>query len=221
MRIARQFALSLFVIATPALAVAQQNGGDRTSFENSWYWGAKGGMSSFDPNGLGRINATMVGGEWMITRSRAALYISVDQAFFDDVAGIYDPTVQGSVRPVDVSDWRRYSVGLLAFPVTWGSLKPYAGLGLSINVIQNADPKGTFATVASQNQVFATVEEQTSRVSPNLTAGLQLQVGRAALFGQASAMPTRNNFLIAGSSHTFVFEGGVRFNLASAIEQLK
>jgi hypothetical protein len=221
MRIARQFALSLLAVATPMVVVAQQSVSTRTQFENSWYWGAKGGVSSFDPNGSGRISAASVGAEWLITRSRAALYVSVDQSFFEDVAGVYDPTVQGSVRPVDVSDWRRYAVGLLAFPVTWGNLKPYAGLGLSINVIQNADPQGTFATTASQTKVFDDVSEQTSRVSATMTAGLQIQVGRAALFGQASAMPTRNNFLISGSSHTFVLEGGLRFNLASAVEVLR
>ncbi|MBK8248218.1 MAG: hypothetical protein IPK85_12545 [Gemmatimonadetes bacterium] len=220
MRIARQLGLSLVVLALPAVTIAQTTP-SRTSFENSWYWGAKGGVSSFDPNGAGRVTASSIGAEWLITRSRGALYLSVDQSFFDDVAGVYDPTVQGSVRPVDVSDWRRYGIGLLAFPVTWGNMKPYAGLGLSINVIQNANPQGTFTTTASQTSVFDDVAEQTSKVSATMTAGLQIQLGRAALFGQASAMPTRNNFLISGSSHTFVLEGGLRFNLASAIDVLR
>ncbi len=219
MRIARHLALTFLVVAAPALSGAQ--GASRTSFDNSWYWGVKGGMSSFDPNGQGRINANSIGAEWLITRSRGALYLSVDQSFFDDVAGVYDPTVQGSVRPVNVSDWRRYGVGLLAFPFGGESLKPYAGLGLNINVIQNADPQGTFTTVASQNEVFEDVNRLTSKVSLTMTAGLQVQLGRAALFGQASAMPTRNNFLISGASHTFVLEGGLRFNVASAIDVLK
>lgn len=221
MRIARSFAFALSVLAVPALAGAQQSANARTQFDNSWFWGVKGGMSSFDPNGLGRVSAASVGGEWMITRGRGALYVAVDQAFFDDVAGVYDPTFQGSVRPVNVSDWRRYSMGLFAFPLTWGSFKPYAGLGLTVNVIQNADPQGTFTSSASQDQVFGDVADLTSRVSATLTSGLQLNLGRVAVFGQAQAMPTRSNFLITGSSHTFVFEGGLRFNLASAIEPLR
>ncbi len=220
MRIARSFAFALSVLAVPALAGAQQSANARTEFDNSWFWGVKGGVSSFDPNGLGRVSATSVGGEWMITRGRGALYLSVDQSFFDDVAGVYDPTYQGSVRPVSVSDWRRYGMGLFAFPFK-GNFKPYAGIGLTVNVIQNANPQGTFTSSTSQEQVFGAVEEMTSRVSTTFTGGLQLHVGRAALFGQAVAMPTRNNFLIAGSSHTFVFEGGIRFNLASAIEPLR
>jgi hypothetical protein len=33
-------------------------------------------------------------------------------------------------------------------------------------------------------------------------------------------MPTRDNFLLKGGSHTFVFEGGIRYNLATAIDKL-
>lgn len=220
MRFARLFGFTL-LLAAPVAANAQQATSSRTQFENSWFWGAKAGMSSFDPSGGGRVSASSIGAEWMITRSRAALYLSVDQSFFDATAGVFDATSQGSVRPVDVSDWRRYGVGLFAFPVTWGSIRPYAGIGLTINVLQNADPRGTFASAASQTAVFDRVEEQTSKVSATFTTGAQLQIGRAALFGQASAMPTRNNFLISGSSHTFVIEGGLRFNLANAIEQMK
>lgn len=220
MRMVRTIGFTL-LLAAPMAMEAQQGGNARSQFEDSWYWGAKGGMSSFDPNGAGRINATSVGGEWLITRSRAGLYLSIDQSFFDQTAGVFDPTVQGSVRSVDISDWRRYSAALMAFPITLGSLRPYAGVGLTVNVIQNADPRGTFTSVASQTAVFDAVADQTSKVSAMFIGGAQLQVGRAALFGQVSALPTRNNFLIAGASHTFVLEGGIRFNVASAIEQLR
>jgi hypothetical protein len=219
MRIARTLGFTL-LLAAPVVADAQA-ANPRTQFEDSWYWGAKAGMSSFDPNGGGRINANAFGGEFLITRTRGALMLSVDQSFFDDVAGVFDPSASGSVRPVDVSDWRRYSAALLAFPVRWGALRPYLGAGLSINVIQNADPKGTFINQASQSAVFDRVSEQTSKVSALLIGGAQVNAGRLGFFAQASAMPTRNNFLISGSSHTFVVEGGVRFNLASAIEKLQ
>lgn len=221
MRIVRKFGYGLLMAAVPALAGAQQGATPRSSFQDSWFWGAKGGVASFDPDGAGRVSASSVGGEWLITRSRGALYLSVDQSFFDKVAGIYDPTVAGSVRPVDISDMRRYAAGLLAFPVDLGGIRPYAGLGLSVNVIQKADPNGTFVDVDSQEDVFSRVHEQTSKVSAVFTGGLQINLGRAALFGQASAMPTRNNFLISGASYTYVFEGGLRINIASAIEPLR
>lgn len=220
MRIVRKLGFTLLAAVIHTVAGGQQVN-PRSGFQDSWYWGAKGGVASFDANGSGRVSKPSVGAEWLITRSRGALYVSIDQAFFDDVAGVYDPSVAGSVRPVSISDLRRYSAGLLAFPVAFGSLRPYAGLGLSINVIQSADPAGTFVSTTSQASVFKAVQQQTSKVSAVFTGGAHVVFGRIALFGQASAMPTRNNFLISGSSHTFLLEGGIRYNLASAIEQLK
>jgi hypothetical protein len=217
MRIARTFAAVIAVL--PSLALAQ-SANDRSSFDNSWFWGAKGGITMFDA-GLGRVSAPTVGGEWLITRSRGALYIAGEQSFFDEVGGVFDPSSPGSVRDVNIADMRRYSIGLLASPVMWGELRPYAGIGLAINVIQNADPQGTFLNQSSQSTVFQRVADQTSKVSAVVTAGAQLQVGRVAIFGQASSMPTRNNFLFSGSNYTFVLEGGLRYNLASAVEMLK
>ncbi len=222
MRIVRTFGLGLLLAAIPAMATAQQQQqqqNDRTGFNDSWFWGIRGGMTSFDA-GAGRVSAPSVGGEWLITRSKGALYVAIDHSFFDEVAGIYDPSSAGSVRPVSISDMRRYSMGLLAFPINWGNLRPYAGLGLSVNVIQNAVPNGTYPDSASQNTVIRGVNEMSSKVSTIATGGFMYQVGRAALFAQASALPTRNNFLFSGASHTFQFEGGIRFNLVNAIEQL-
>jgi hypothetical protein len=221
MRIVRKFGYSLLLAAVPAVASAQQAATTSSSFENAWYWGAKGGIASFDPDGSGRVTATSVGGEWLITRSRAGLYLSLDHSFFDEVSSIYDPTVSGSLRSVDISDMRRYAFGLLAFPLDWGALRPYAGIGLSINVIQDATPRGSFVSDTALMDVAVQLNEQSSRISPVFTAGLQINAGRVALFGQASAMPTRRNFLIYGAERTYLLEGGLRFNLAKAIEPLR
>jgi hypothetical protein len=219
MRISARFGLVLATAVIPTLSSAQA-GDDRTGFDNSWFWGAKGGVTSFNAGG-GRVSAPTIGGEWLITRSKGALYISGEQSFFDETGGVFDQSVSGSVRSVNISDMRRYAIGLLAFPVTWGEIRPYAGLGLAINVIQSADPQGTYVNTETQTVVFDRVAEQTSKVSAVMTAGAQLQFGRAAVFGQVSSMPTRANFLLSGSNYTFVLEGGIRYNLASAIESLR
>ncbi len=222
MRNVRRFGLGFLMALVPALVTAQQAAtNSRTNFDDSWYWGIRGGMTSFDA-GAGRVSAPSVGGEWLITRTKGALYVAVDQSFFDEQAGLFDPSAPGSVRVVDVSDMRRYSMGLLAFPIVIGnSLRPYAGVGLSINVIQNAEPLGTYADTGSQNTVFRNLHEQTSKISAVFTGGAMYQIGRAAIFGQASAMPTRSNFLLNGASHTFMFEGGIRYNLSTAIDRLR
>ena len=200
----------------PAVGFAQ-NG---RSFTDSWFWGAKGGVTTFE-SASERVTAPHVGAEWLITRSRVALAISVEQAFFETVAGVFDPTSVGSVRAVDVADLRRYHMGLMLFPKRFGALRPYGGLGLAINVVQDAAPRGSFTSPASQDTIFRRVDDQSSRASLVVTAGLQAQYSRVSVFGQLSSMATRSNFLLNGSANTFMLEGGIRYNLVGAIESLK
>lgn len=219
MRIVRKFGLGFLAALVPALATAQQAVNDRSGFDNSWFWGVRGGMASIDA-GPGRTTAPSIGGEWFITRSKAALSLSVDHVFFDETSSVFDTTMAGGLRPVDIKDMRRYALSIFAVPVSYGGFRPYAGIGLSLNVIQNADPVGSFSDTATVDLVFDQVDRQRSRLSAAFTGGFMYQVGRAAIFGQASAMPTRDNFLLKGGSHTFIFEGGIRYNLATALDKL-
>ncbi len=224
MRIVRTFRLALAVAAVvPALAGAQATSNARLGFDDSWFWGIRGGSTMFTTGAGGdsKVSAPTIGAEWLITRTRIAAYLAVEQAFFDNTAAVFDPSAAGSARPVDISDLRSYNAGVYFYPVRYGNLRPYAGLGLAINVIQNAEPRGTYTSEESQLAVFESVDEQSSRVSAVLTAGAQYQVGRASLFGQVATMPTRRNFLINGAANTFVLQGGVRFNLLGAIERVQ
>jgi hypothetical protein len=223
MRLARTVVVAMLAAAlVPGLALAQN--ASSAGFDNGWFWGVKGGITQFDAidlqaGGFKTVNATTVGGEWMITRTRMALILSMEHSFFDEVSAVFDPTAPGSARPVNISDMRRYHVGLLAFPVSWGGARPYLGGGYAINVIQEASPQGTFPTVGSMDSVFTRVDQQSSRASFVVTGGLQAQMGRLAFFAQASTMATRDNFLINGSANTFMFEGGIRYRLSSAFER--
>lgn len=219
MRSVRKLALALAASVIPSLVTLHAQA--PRPFEDSWFWGLKGGVTSFSTgaDGAGRVSAPTIGGEWLITRTRVAMYVSIDQSFFDKTANVFDPSATGSLRPVSISDMRRYNVGLFAFPLRFGTLRPYAGLGLAIHVIQNAQPTGTFDTPERQDSVFQRVSDQSSRASVVLTGGVQGQFGRTSLFLQGSSMPTRNNFLISGSANTFTLEGGVRLNLLGAIEK--
>jgi outer membrane protein W len=225
MRIVRTFRLALAAAAIlPALAGAQSTSQPPRVFADSWFWGAKGGSTMFTTGaqGTSKVSAPTIGAEWLITRTHTALYVSVEQAFFSNTAGVFDASAPGSVRSVDISDLRRYNAGVFFFPKQYGSVRPYAGLGLAINVIQNADPQGTYSSEDSQQLVFEAVDEQSSRVAAVFTLGAQAQVQqRLSVFAQAATMPTRRNFLINGASNTFVIEAGVRFNLIGAVESLK
>src|SRR5687768_6727177 len=88
MRIVRTVVVAVVCTAVlPALSRAQS----ASSFDNGWFWGAKGGITQFDAidtqtGGFKTVSATTVGGEWLITRTRGALLLSVEQAFFDEVS---------------------------------------------------------------------------------------------------------------------------------------
>ena len=203
----------------PAMAAAQTVPQKVRSFTDSWYWGAKGGVSMFGA-AFEDVSAPTVGGEWMITRSRVAMYLSVEQSFFDTQGGVFDPTSAGSVRIVDIQDSRRYNMQLFAFPKQFGSFRPYAGLGYALIMIRDAQLEGTFTSPASQDTVSRDVDDRSSRTTPVFTLGGQFDFRRTALFVQASSMSARNRYLINGKPNTFLLEAGLRYNLTDAIEKL-
>ncbi len=208
------------VALLPGLVFAQANR-SANSFNDSWFWGVSGGVMLFKA-GVDRstqITAPSVGGEWLITRTRVGLRLSVEQAFFNEQAGIFDPSSSGGVREIDVKNWRRYSGEIYFFPVTDGNLRPYAGLGVALNVIQNSVPTGSFSSEGQMDSVFASVNEFSSRSSAVFTVGAQMGFNRSALFVQASAMPTGGNFLLNRSHYTYMAQGGIRYNFGNAIDK--
>jgi hypothetical protein len=220
MRMVRTVAILAGFTFLPSLAGAQATGSS-SGMQDSWFWGINGGAMLFNAGYDDEVSVTAptIGAEWFITRSRIALRLAVQQAFFDDQAGIYDPTVSGAVRPVNVENWRRYSGEVFFLPSGDRSFTPYLGLGLALNVIQNAAPVGSFVSEESLEEVFSLVNEFSSRASLIFSAGGQLTLGRSALFLQASAMPTRQAFLLNRSQYTLGFEAGLRYNFGSAIEK--
>ncbi len=219
MRMVRTFGLAFVAALLPVVSSAQSAKTSRTDFNDSWYWGLKGGSTMFTAgeNGSTKISAPTFGAEWLITRTSIALNLSVEQSFFDNTSGVFDPSVAGSVRPVSIKDMRRYQASMFFIPKAFGSVRPYAGVGYALNVIQNANPEGTYLSAASQSAILKSVNEQSSRASVAFTVGAQMQVQRAAIFAQGVTMPTRNNFLLNGASNTFLIEAGVRYNLVGAI----
>ena len=64
------------------------------------------------------------------------------------------------------------------------------------------------------------VNDASSRTTPVFTLGGQYDFSRSAVFVQATAMPTKNRFLINGKPTTYLLEAGLRYNLTDAIEKL-
>ena len=214
MRTVRWMSSVLALVAlTPVVSAAQSN----RLFENAWFWGAKAGLMNFSTGNNTSTTAPLIGAEWLITRNKAGLYLSAEQAFFTTTGYVFDGN--GQQYNVALKDSRRYTAALLAFPVNWGTLRPYGGAGLSLNLIQHATVDQSQITDPDQADVVANaVHEERDRVAFILMGGLQAQYRRFSVFGQATYMPARANFFFSGRS-TYIFEAGIRYNVGSAIDK--
>ena len=214
MRTVRWLSSVLALVAlTPVVSAAQSN----RLFENAWFWGAKAGLMNFSTGNNNTTTAPLVGAEWLITRNKAGLYLSAEQAFFNTTGYVTDNA--GQQYSIALKDSRRYTAALLGFPINWGTLRPYAGLGFSLNLIQHATIDQSQITDPDQADVVANaVHEERDRVAFILMGGLQAQYHRFSVFGQATYMPARANFFFSGRS-TYILEGGIRYNVGSSIDK--
>jgi hypothetical protein len=210
---------SLIPAAVRAQAAGRVAGADpRQGFEDSWYWGAKGGVLRFGTETEGYVQAPLAGGEWLITHRQGALLVGAEQAFFDRTSAVFDAQADDGMRQVRIRDARRYSVAAIGFPIRLGVVRPYAGLGAALEVIRSARPEGDFNDQGQYNAVAELVDRGQSRTAAFVILGAQAQVGRAALFvqGSASGAQARSLWNRGGTAQ---LEAGVRFNLAPAFER--
>jgi hypothetical protein len=226
MRSARLLSL-LGLILVPSLASAQE----KNPFTDSWFWGAKGGIAVLHTTA--RTNAPVVGAEWLITRSRYGLYVSLDQAYFgcgskpcadSVVSTVDDAPSRGITRKVSIRDMRRFTAAMYMFPRVWSqSIRPYLGLGYAFNFVVQATTGDQYNSPVDRDTVLARIQDAKTRSSMVATVGLQVDWKRFAPFVQATAMPTRGKgtFLINGEGFSYYVEGGLRYNFGGAIEKLK
>jgi len=197
----------------PAVGQAQSS----RYFQNSWFWGFK--VADMNTNtGVTTFNAPLVGLEWLITRTHAGLYVTAEEAFFSEPGGVFDNA--GNFYNLTLKDMTKFSFAALAFPYTFGTLRPYVGLGLAINNIQHVNVNGTI-TDPDQAQVVADrLAELRSTASFLLMGGGQWALKRASVFGQVQWMPARGNFLFSGRA-TWFLETGIRYNFGESRDSEK
>src|SRR5207302_11083739 len=119
-------ALVTFVTLASAARAQSADAGlpnPRHTFEDSWFWGAKGGVIRFGTIVDGRVTAPLAGVEWLVTHRQGALLVSAEQSFFNRSSMVADPSTSTGARTVSMHDARRYSAAALAAPVQYGRIR--------------------------------------------------------------------------------------------------
>lgn len=192
---------ALLLAAQTAPAIAQ----DR-SWQNRWYWGGQAGFYLFSANGSKK--GFSAGGHWFITAGRSALYLSYDQLFFDNVAGLQLSTGQ----VVNFGSGNRIQALIYAVPTDL-PLQVLLGGGFAIQRVTDAEAQAPFTGNLDQ----LAVDRAATKAFLVLSAGVQARFpGGWALFGQYQFQPASDDFVIRSQQHTIV--GGLRFNLTAAEE---
>jgi hypothetical protein len=191
----------------------------RRGFADSWFWGVKGGAARFGTitEASAKI-APLAGFDWLITRRRAALLVSAEQAFFDHTSAVAEPGSPGMGRVVQIKNARRFSATVLAVPGMLGAIRPYAGIGLGLDVLREVTPMGDFASMAQRSAVQDEIDDGSSKASLLIVAGGQVQFGRAAFFLQGNGTPAQTRSLW-NRGGAMQLEAGFRFNLAPSRER--
>lgn len=217
MRTSRFLIVTLLAGATVSSQARAQRVSD---FEDSWYWGLKSGVATFSPTLGGNESSLTYGAEWLITRNRGALYVSFDEANVSTVSAVVAPSTSAGFRPVAVDRMHRIGFAALAFPKRFGSVRPYAGLGVSIALLGGAAPMVESQDESVDDAVFERIDQRKSQANFLGMAGAQFEMRRLAVFFQASVVPSSSSFLLGDSSLGF-FEGGIRYNFGHARDGLK
>jgi hypothetical protein len=229
MRSSRLVVLSLAAVASAGLTPSSGAAQSATQgFADSWYWGAYGGYTNF-ATAFGSANlrttAPSVGAEWMLTRTKFALNIFLDQSYFSTVSSIASPTGSAPLA-VNINDMRRAGFALMIFTPEYKAFKPYVGVGYSFNFINSAALQtcagcSTFPTqaVADSNQKAIVDARTMGKAFGNL--GVMWVYKRFAPFAQYTVMPTqgKSDWYLNGTGFTTMWALGLRYNFGTSIEK--
>ncbi|PYP09610.1 MAG: hypothetical protein DMD59_08250 [Gemmatimonadetes bacterium] len=189
-----------------------------------WYWGAQGGAFISKTNTQPYVYDPIVGGHWLITARRTALYVAYEQALFlsDAQAVIFDPGSSGCsigngpCRDVSFHDVRRLMFGVLAFP-TQKIIEPFAGGGFAIMQVLNPVVDCSGCTTSEFQQADDRVNDQASKAFFWLMGGLQINYSsKLNVFAHYLLTSSASNFLLQSNTHTL--QGGVRISFGTSKE---
>lgn len=200
----------------PAAGMAQSG----RPFQNSWFWGVKAGGTFMSAPSNSNVTSSMAGIDWLITRNRGGVYVSLDQSFLSQYALLAD-SVDATDTPtiVKLKDMRRLTIALMGYPGDWARFHPYAGLGMTYSSVTQIIPQNAYGSSAQYSLAQQIIQQYKSVFSPTLLLGAQMQYRNAAVFVQAMGWQANQNFFLSSSTRGYnaSLEAGVRYNFGSSI----
>ena len=200
----------------------QQGRGFNTNFQ--WYWGAQGGFFLSKTNTQPYVYDPIVGGHWLITSRRTALYVAYEQSFFltDAQAVIFDPASSNSsvgpgFRDVTFKDVRRLMFGVLAYP-TQKVIEPFGGGGFALMQVLNPTVDcSSCTTLGEAVEASDRVHDHSSKAFFWVMGGLQINYSsKLNVFAHYLLTSSAANFLLESNTHTL--QGGIRLSLGTSKE---
>jgi hypothetical protein len=221
----------LTTVGTFAAVLSQPSAAQEgRQFKDAWFWGAKGGLMNYSSASTLSATAPLVGGEWLIARTRGGLYISYDQAFLTTQGAFADRDASGAafMNPVDIKDVRRLTAAAMIFPMQQPNLHPYAGLGFTYYRVGHAVLSSSSPTTPTSPRypiAQDSILEKKTAISPVFMVGAQLRLRPVSVFAQGSASPTQKDFFLARGENSRIFsyalEFGLRYNVGSSIDRAR
>jgi hypothetical protein len=203
-------------IAAAALTASSALAQRTAPFEDSWFWGFKGGVNTFSTGVNGTASVPTWGTDWLITRDHGGLYISADQSFFNRTITSTDATSANGRRDVQIRNLNRFGFAAIAFPSRIGIFTPYGGVGAAISLIGHATARPDTLGGAAGPAFLDATEKARSRASLQVIAGLQTQSTRLGFFVQETYLPGGKEFLVRNAMS--ILEVGIRHSFGSPSE---
>jgi hypothetical protein len=209
----------LLAVVFLTLGSAPASAQNDESWKNQWYWGLQGGYYLFHtPTRTDwYYNAYSIGGHWLITADRMGLFVSIDQANFED--GVTSAVSDGSsVYTVAMGASRIISGELVAMPSIGKDLQFHLGAGFNIQHIIDAQASGSFASPSEEAYVAQLVDDAASKAFVQFSAAVQFNYQKWAFYGKYQLMPQATDYLITGEQHWFTV--GLRYAITRASDDV-
>lgn len=218
MRVSVPALLAGAVLLAQAPLAAQQLRED--SFK--WYVGAQGGVLVFESQTQDRTGIGTAGVHTLIMAKRAALQLSVEEAFGSNEPSAFgDALAPNGTRPVTFDRLRKYSAMLMAFPLRAAKVEPFFGVGFGIMHTVDTQVEGIVTSPDEASEAVREAKDRGSSGFGSLLGGLQARLSPLfVIFGQyqVTTSPSSGSLLV-GPTHTVA--GGFRFAIGGAKEGIR